>query len=242
MTLDYVVQDGASTDRTVETARRALGGRGVVRSEPDAGMYDALRKAWRGQSEPADIYFYLNAGDLLQPGALALVAEVMQRERCQWLAGLHTHYSARGPIVGTRIPFRYKRQWILSGMYGRALPHIQQESQFWSGSLMSAVDLDQLSRFRLAGDYFMWTCFARQVSPTIIEASLSGFKLHGGHLSSDHGDYWAEVAPYLSHARPSHLLAVQIEKLLWRAPWSLKRRLAPTTLWYERVAQRWSAR
>ena len=48
--IEYLIIDGASTDKTVEIAKsyeQAFGGRMKIYSEPDKGIYDAMNKGIR---------------------------------------------------------------------------------------------------------------------------------------------------------------------------------------------------
>jgi glycosyltransferase involved in cell wall biosynthesis len=74
--VEHVVQDGNSTDGSVELLRGAPGN---VRwaSEPDRGQADALDRALRRSR--GDILLVLNADDELLPGAARWAVEQMQR-------------------------------------------------------------------------------------------------------------------------------------------------------------------
>jgi glycosyltransferase involved in cell wall biosynthesis len=58
--IQYIIVDGQSTDRTLEVAARYKG-IGVVVSEPDRGLYDAMNKGLR--LAEGDYVWFLNAGD-----------------------------------------------------------------------------------------------------------------------------------------------------------------------------------
>lgn len=70
--LEYVIQDGASTDTTMATVARFRDQLSSVESVKDRGQADALNRGFQRTS--GDILAYLNADDLLLPGALAYVA------------------------------------------------------------------------------------------------------------------------------------------------------------------------
>ena len=74
--MEHVVQDGGSTDGTVELLRSAPGDLRWV-SEPDRGQADGLDRALRRSR--GDILLVLNADDELLPGAARWVVEQMQR-------------------------------------------------------------------------------------------------------------------------------------------------------------------
>jgi len=68
--LEYIVQDGGSTDETVDVLL-GFGDRIVWRSEPDGGHADALNRAFA--STKGEIMAWVNSDDILLPGALAYV-------------------------------------------------------------------------------------------------------------------------------------------------------------------------
>ena len=72
--IEWIVIDGASTDATLEVARRFLvEGRDLLVTEPDRGVYDAMNKGLR--LAKGKIVQFLNAGDrLAHPDVLARVA------------------------------------------------------------------------------------------------------------------------------------------------------------------------
>ena len=70
--LDYAVQDGGSTDETLEVLR-SFGDRIRWTSEKDAGQADAINRALRLAT--GDVLGYLNSDDVLLPGALRAVGE-----------------------------------------------------------------------------------------------------------------------------------------------------------------------
>lgn len=155
-----------------------------VVSEPDSGLGDALAKGFRRIR--ADYYGYINSGDLLSPMCLRNIAAVARTQQPDWMCGLHATYDAEGALVRARPIFRYRHEWIAAGMYGRTiLPSIQQESTFWSRSLMNSVPLEQLAEVRTAVDHYLWSCFSRLgAAPLAVDRHLGGFREHGGHLSS----------------------------------------------------------
>lgn len=77
---EYLVVDGASSDKTVETVRSrasAIGDRLTVISEPDEGIYHAMNKAVamaRGR-----YIVFVNADDWLESGALDAVRSAIER-------------------------------------------------------------------------------------------------------------------------------------------------------------------
>lgn len=61
--IEYIVIDGASTDKTVEIIRQYEAGIASWVSEPDKGLYDAMNKGLARAT--GDYVWFLNAGDTL---------------------------------------------------------------------------------------------------------------------------------------------------------------------------------
>jgi glycosyltransferase involved in cell wall biosynthesis len=206
-TLEYIIRDGASSDRTVEIVNDAIdslvdipGVKVTLTSEPDSGMYDALSKGF--ESADGDIVAYLNAGDLYSPTCFDAVLDAMAIDSVEWVTGLRVLYNAAGHVVDVRLPGPYRADLMLAGYYGRRgrLGSVQQESTFWSARLQASVDLDMLKSFRLAGDAYLWNVFVKQAPLIVLYAHLGGFRLHGGHLSDDMSEYHREMDRFLAPA------------------------------------------
>jgi glycosyltransferase involved in cell wall biosynthesis len=154
--LEYFVQDGGSTDETMEILQRRGEELSGWSSEPDDGQADAINRAFARTS--GEIMSWLNSDDLLLPGSLAYIAR----------------YFAANPYVdvvyGNRILIDDSDgqvgAWILPSHDDLALTladYVPQETLFWrrriwdaaGGSLDSsfgyALDWDLLLRFRDAG-------------------------------------------------------------------------------------------
>lgn len=73
--IEHIIIDGASTDRTLEIARRYP--HAILYSEPDHGLYDAMNKGL--QKATGDYLCFLNAGDKLHSrDTLAHMAQVQE--------------------------------------------------------------------------------------------------------------------------------------------------------------------
>ena len=154
--LEYVVQDGASSDETLEILRRLDPLLDGWRSEPDEGQADAINRGFARTS--GEIMAWLNSDDLLLPGTLAYVAR----------------YFAAHPgvdvVYGNRVMIdEHDRQigvWILPAHDDGALmlaDFVPQETLFWRRRIWDriggrvdsdfkfALDWDLLLRFRAAG-------------------------------------------------------------------------------------------
>lgn len=199
--LEYVIADGASSDGTLAIARSLATPHARIVSQPDRGLYDALAREL--PSLTGDWIAYLNAGDLYDRNAFERVADAVERGSAAWITGRGVVIDENGKVVKDVLRRRYRRDLILAGQYCRRgpffLPFIQQESTFWSARLVPLVDLQRLASFRVAGDYYLWTCFAAVTDLAVIDARLGSFRIHRGQLSENRKLYHDEIR---SIARP----------------------------------------
>ena len=235
--LQYIVCDGGSTDGTQELVRK-VGAAAQLISEPDTGMYHALAKGLRLAT--GDIVSYLNAGDLYFPSAFDVVADIIDGERVSWLTGVNVAFNHRHQAIETVLPHRYRRDFIRKGIYGRIIRCIQQESTFWSRKLLESVDLKKLAGYQLAGDFYLWSCFAQSTDLHIVDSLLGGFTYHPGQRSENYAAYLQELnAIRIPYGMRDWILA-RIDERLWDLPAQWKKRLNPRFLLrYNRARAAW---
>ena len=183
LSLHYHVQDGGSTDGTIEILQdqERLLRCGAIpaqcreltfsyASEPDNGMYDAINRGFRhilGQGEP-EAMLWINADDKLAPGALARIAAYLDRRPdVDWLIGRTLLLDAQGRTTFSRPPIRYRSQNLAAGRHnGDCLPYVTQEATAWRSRLWKQCgELD--ASLRYAGDFEYW-----------VRAAQQGFALH----------------------------------------------------------------
>lgn len=106
---EVIVQDGGSTDGSFEDLVSRYGSQSwlKVRSEPDAGQSDALQRALDRSTNK--YLMWLNADDIIYPGALAAVREGLQ-ESPDLLCGRSTIFKNDGRIVRTYTPGAFTRE------------------------------------------------------------------------------------------------------------------------------------
>lgn len=220
--LELLIIDGASTDRTLEIVRSFASPAIKLISEKDRGMYDAIAKGLRQIKSPG-ICSYINAGDIYSKWAFDVVLDVFDRKQVRWLTGINTIYNDKLQVVKSTLPFRYRHALFSCGAYGKHLSHVQQESTFWDSSLNNSIDLDRLSIFKLAGDFYLWHEFSKTEQLSIVESHLGGFRVHPGQMSEQMNRYRSEVA---SITRSPNLFDIALmfwDKFIWYAPPRVKK-------------------
>ncbi len=202
--LEYIIIDGGSEDRTVEilsefqhiltSGTYPIQCRGIsfyFISEKDTGMYDAINKGFNRAS--GDIFAWINADDIYLPGAFSYITSIFERfPHVQWIKGITSYINSLSEITQTGRCFIYNQQWLKEGVYGRELYFIQQDSTFWRGGLWKAIGGIPL-HLKYAGDYWLWTAFADKVPLYSVNAHVSCFRQIEGQLSSNRKDYLQEV-------------------------------------------------
>jgi hypothetical protein len=194
--LEYVVIDGASKDSTFQIVEKYTDKISYCVSEPDAGQYHAIQKGF--DKSTGEIMAWLNADDVYMPWTLSVVAEIFETyPEIQWITGLPGFLNKKGQYTGIHASIAaYPQQYISSGWYQEHLAgYLQQESMFWRRSLWDKTTGLDLS-LDLAGDFKLWTEFAKHAPLVQVATPLAAFrKLPGIQKSSvDVNGYRREVA------------------------------------------------
>ena len=245
--LEYIICDGCSTDKTVDVAQSLLESAPKactcqIVSEPDAGMYDALSKGL--QMASGDITAYINAGDLYHSGAFGVVADIFTSRLANWITGYTVCYNERSQVIEATLPYQYRRNLFECGYYQDGLPNVQQESTFWASWLNETIDFEQLSKFKYAGDYYLWLQFSKVEKLKVVRSHLGGFKYHEGQLSQETIDsasaYQIEAQGMVRQPTAAEKMQAKIDRILWSAPYKLKKKLSSKSfISYDRELQSW---
>jgi GT2 family glycosyltransferase len=154
--LEFVIEDGGSSDETLDVIRRFEPALSRWRSEPDDGQGDAINRGFRGTT--GEIMAWLNADDLLLPGSLAFVASYFTAHpEVDVIYGNRVMIDEHDGQIGT---------WVLPSHDDRVLglaDYVPQETLFWRRRIWEAaggyvdprfsyaLDWDLLIRLRSAG-------------------------------------------------------------------------------------------
>jgi len=180
--LEIIIRDGASTDGTMEQIADFPDLPIAALSEPDKGQYDAINKGLGSAS--GEIFCWLNAGDLFIPGAVGSAVDAFTAcPEMNWVTGLQC-VAEGGKIRRVAETFLLVSDFeIRLGLCkGKWAGHLQQEGMFWRRALWEKAGPLDLS-YHLAGDFELWTRFAR-VSP-LYRANIpfAAFCYHGTNRS-----------------------------------------------------------
>lgn len=214
----YHVQDGGSTDGTVEMLvswQERLtkpdlplfcdGIEFSFASETDNSMYEALAKGFAVLDDaPADAFMtWINHDDLLLPGACALAAGLARQfdsDDVAWFTGRHNSTWHNGnPIPQDAVPL--PQSFIAQGIAdARLMKCIQQEGTFFRKWLWDAADKEKpLEGLRLAGDWNLWRVMAQHAKLYQVEWMQTGrFSYRKGQVSDDRAKYVEEINGIIS--------------------------------------------
>ncbi len=194
--LEYIVIDGASTDKTLEIARRYEDKISVLHSEPDAGQYHGIQKGMDRAS--GDVMAWLNGDDVYYPWTFSVVGEIFRKfPEVEWLIGTPGYMNSKGHCtkVSSNAGTAYPREYILNGWFRESLAgYLQQESMFWRRSLWEKSGGLNLE-LKYAADFDLWRRFAEHSELYSIAAPLALFRQRPGEQRSSAGiaDYEEEV-------------------------------------------------
>lgn len=238
--LEFIICDGESTDKTVDIIKSYAKQNSAIKlfSESDTGMYDALAKGLKRVS--GDIIAYLNAGDFYNRYAFDIVLDLFEQKQVQWLTGYNVHYNDKSYFVNVKLPFKYRKDFFATGFYGTKLIFVQQESTFWDASLNNSLDYQNLAEFKYAGDYYIWSQFAKESDLQIVEAYLGGFRIEKGQLSGNRKAYLQEMVPLMAKPNFSQNMLAVFDRVMWYAPVEFKKWFNKDGLFrYDHDLQEW---
>jgi glycosyltransferase involved in cell wall biosynthesis len=176
--LEYVVQDGGSSDESVDLLRRFEAGLSIWRSEPDGGQADAINRGFRETT--GEIMAWLNSDDLLLPGSLAYIAHYF------------TEHKDVDVVYGNRVMVDENDgqigEWILPPHDDKTLTvadYIPQETLFWRRRIWEAAGGYVDSSFGYALDWDLLLRF-RDAGATMVRLPrlLGAFRVHDGQKTT----------------------------------------------------------
>jgi glycosyltransferase involved in cell wall biosynthesis len=220
---EYIVVDGGSTDGTTEIIRKYAHRLSWWVSEPDAGQSHALNKGFARAGRP--ILGWLNADDVLLPGALDRVRQRFERKSLDVLCGSCRYEYADGRRETRRVIPRELRQLDL-------YDPIHQPSCFWRREWHERVG-GLREDLHYGMDWDLWIRLARTGARfSITDELLSVYCVTGVNKSSTGGERRnREMYRILreQHDPEGRILVELAYRLLW--PLKRLRSADPGWLW-----------
>lgn len=171
----HVIQDGGSTDGTVDLLRTA-GSSVDWRSEPDAGQSDALNRALARAT--GRWISWLNADEFYLPGALVHLVRAAEEARADLVYGDAVFVDAEGRLQRLLSQHRYDRTTLFH--YGTIIPScavlIRREAlgpSPWDESLRLLMDRDVYMRLVGSGAAVAYT-----------KRPIGAFRVHDERVSA----------------------------------------------------------
>lgn len=230
--IEYIIIDGKSTDKTLDIVKKyknmlennlyEIKCNNITLkyiSKFDNSMYEALSTGLKMIS--GDIVAYINSDDRYISNAFKCINNLFTNTEIKWVTGRNSIMNEQGTLVESFLPLRYKNNYIKYGLYGRILPSIQQESTFWRCELNTLINFDKLETFKLAGDGYIWNCFASEYKLDIIGAGLGVFRMRADQLSTAKDKYMKEMEVICDNKNKYNLQA-EFENILWKLPTKIK--------------------
>jgi hypothetical protein len=194
--LEYIFIDAASSDGTLEIARRYADELTQIISEADSGQYHGIQKGL--SLATGEVMAWLNGDDIYCPWTLRLVGHIFARfPEVDWIIGTPSYLNLSGEC--TRVSgvsaSAYPTEYIRKGWYRPELAgYLQQESMFWRRRLWDQAGGLDLS-LSYAADFDLWRRFAACSDLVPVAAPLALFRHRPGMQRSSAGAqyYQAEI-------------------------------------------------
>lgn len=184
--LEVIIQDGGSTDGSVEVIRRlARKHPKVVKwvSRKDGGQVMAINAGLR--KAKGEVLTYLNADDILSKGSLAEVAKYYQKSpTASWFVGQGDIVDEEGRVNSSWVT-RYKNFLLRMNSFWCLLMvnYITQPSVYISKSAYKKNGPFTGTK-KYVMEYDLWLKLGKVGMPVVIDRNLSSFRLFQGNLSS----------------------------------------------------------
>ncbi len=205
-TVHYHVQDGGSTDETLEILKWAdefcrqqghlFPNDGVIfsyESAPDNGMYDAVNKGFsRSIRHPNSAMTWINADDFLVPTACADAVKAFAINGISWVCGQPlVHSKDEGTVY--HMQTMYPQELLQLGLCdGTHWCFVQQEGTFWKSHVWE--ECNGLSGdLKLCADWDLWRRFSQKYELYTLPFVTASFMQREGQLSSSIDLYYQEI-------------------------------------------------
>jgi glycosyltransferase involved in cell wall biosynthesis len=212
--LEYFIEDGGSTDGTLDIVRKYERQLSGWTSAPDNGMYDALNRGFARSS--GEIMGWINSSDMLHRGSLFVVGSVFKAlPEVEWITGRPTGFSEQGMTVGVS---RRLKRWSRLRFLAGSDRYIQQESTFWRRSLWERAGGSLNTAYRVEGDFELWVRFFRHAPLYSVDALIGGWRSHPDSLTMQSADKFG-----LGH---DGIITAELSRIPWGPAFAIFQRIS----------------
>jgi glycosyltransferase involved in cell wall biosynthesis len=183
--LEVIIQDGGSTDGSVEIAREFVENHpGIFQLsvERDSGFAQALNRAFQRTS--GEILGYLNTDDILYPGCLDRVAREIEPSRDRYVVfGRCLFTGEDSPYVGVEHPAEFINHFEELAIWKRGYNTLPQPSVFWHRQVWQEYGGFDEKEHHLI-DYDLFCRFSKGYRFYKIDELWSTYRMHSSSKSS----------------------------------------------------------
>ena len=183
--LEVIIQDGESTDGTVNVIKRFAKKYSGIKweSEKDNGQLEAINKGLK--KAIGEVVTYINADDVYKNGALLTVGKYFSKNPdTLWLAGRGDVIDEGGREI-SRLVTGYKNLLLAINRYSLLLVvnYLMQPSVFLARGTYEKYGPFTGSKVGVM-EYELWLKLGMVKMPAVLDSYLSSFRLAGGTISS----------------------------------------------------------
>ena len=189
--IEYILQDGASTDRTVEIfevyrtklerGEITIRCKGIVMksfSEKDSGPFDAINRGFAHAT--GDIYTWADGDNTYLPGALSALAKTFSTfPDIQWVHAITNTMNERWEPLALGKCYYFRQDWLALGIYSQEARPTAQNGIFWRRELWEKV-APIPTKFRVSGDYWLWIQMAKRAHMWAVNVPIGYFMRRTG--------------------------------------------------------------
>ena len=208
---EYFIIDGGSTDGSVDVIRKYEPRLTGWVSERDRGHADALAKGFARAT--GDILCWINAGDLLLPGALDAARQALADSGAEMIFGDDLYVDEEGRVIF--FSRGYVKDLKSAMLYGGWTP--LQDACFWTRTLYQRVGGINPC-LKQAVDYDLFLRMAMQGTTRYVPLAFSVFRRHGGQKSIASADAYRKERVEVRRRELAHMsmsASVKSLRLLW---------------------------
>lgn len=208
--LEYIIIDGGSTDGSVDIIKKYADQLTYWVSEPDNGMYYAIKKGFERSS--GEIMAWIGSDDMYHSNSFFIVAQVFSEcPEVSWIVGAQASFDENSRTVKVESSPYFNHLNFLMHQF----EWVQQESCFWRRSLYEQIG-GISTDYKLAGDFDLWMRFSRHEKMYVIDALIGGFRHSEVQLSKNIDMYYQEVDCIITKEKVSNGERKQIKKITRR--------------------------